>query len=265
MLQIFLYPVLILLIFSVISGPLGVFMIWKRISYFADALAHASILGAAASFLTNINPWFGAFFISTFFAVTSYFIRDKFNIKSDVAISLTSSFFVALALILLKFSNNNFHTIESFLFGDILLVSKEDVLSMALTFALAVTWIIFRWKDIFKIIISEDIAISEGINVKKINLEVLVVMSLFVANSMKIMGIMLLTSSMILPAVIAIKLFSNPIKVLFGSTAAGTIISIISFIIAFNFDQSISTISVMTGFIILIVVCCVGLYTKQLK
>ena len=248
------YPLATLFIISLMAGPIGAFMVWKRISFFSDSLAHASILGGVIAFILKINPSIGLIPISIIFALLTFIMRQKMPLRSDLSISLLASFFMAISLFVAKVSGISFHIIESLLFGDILMVGSIDFYEILVSFAVLMTWVIIRWKDIFKLILSEDIAISEGINTKRLSLEVLIVMAGFISKAMKIMGVMLLTANLIIPASIAIMLFTSPLKILIGSAITGLIISLISVGFAYNFDQSISVLSVMTGFALLNVV-----------
>lgn len=205
------------LISSLIAGisivaslcPLGCIVLWRRLPYLGDAIAHSSILGIVLGLMFNINITLSVIFVSILFSLILTFLRKES--VSDILIVIFSYSFLALGLFLLPFIVSNTQVdIFSYLFGDILLVDATEIKISIACSVLILIWIYFRWKQLLLVSINEDLAVAEGINLKKIDLEFMLITAFIIAISIKIVGVLLIAAMLIIPSAAARNISTSP-------------------------------------------------------
>jgi zinc transport system permease protein len=211
------------LLLILVTGPLGSFVIWKRIAYFGDTLAHSALLGVA------IGIWFS---IDIKIAVVGYCLLaaallTKFNhskrIALDTLLGILSHGSLAIGLVLLSLADNIFIDLNSLLFGDLLAVNDGDLLLIAGVCALVAVVISGLWRQLLSVTVHPELASVEGINVERIELILLLCLALVVAIGMQVVGVLLVTALLIIPAATARKLSSSPEQMAFYSILFGVI------------------------------------------
>lgn len=202
--------------------PLGCVVLWKRLSYFVDAIAHASLLGVVIGLLCPSHMHLIIIVSSMLFAGILFFLRrEKAN---DALITICSYGFLSLGLFLLVFiPHNNQIDIFSFLFGDVLLVSLEDIMFVSSCTAALLVWFYFRWKQLLLISINEDLAFVEGANTRQIEFEFMMVIAFFTALSIGIVGVLLIVALLVIPASVARNLSSSARQMLLLSVVVGSV------------------------------------------
>jgi zinc transport system permease protein len=232
--------------------PLGCVVLWKRLSYFGDAIAHASLLGIVIGLLAFKYMTLIVIVFSVLFAIILYFLRK--DGANDSLIIIFSYGFLSLGLFLLVFIPHNNHIdVFSYLFGDILLVSYEDILFVLTCSTILLTWLYFRWKDLLLISINEDLAIVRGVNTKRVDLEFMIALAFFVALSVGVVGVFLIVALLVIPASSARNLSSSPGQMLIFSIILG-ILSLLGGIIgSYHLDTPSGPSIVLTSVIIYIV------------
>ena len=202
--------------------PLGCIVLWKRLSYFGDAISHASLLGVVVGLLVFKFMTLVIIVFSILFAIILFFLRK--DGASDALIIIFSYGFLSLGLFLLVFvPHSNQTDVFAYLFGDILLVSYMDILFVLICSAALLIWLYFRWKQLLLISINEDLATVNYINSKKIELEFMVALAFFVALSVGIVGVFLIVALLVIPASSARNLSSSPEQMLVLSIVLGLI------------------------------------------
>lgn len=202
--------------------PLGCVVLWKRLSYFVDAVAHASLLGIVIGLLCPVHMDIIVIMCSMIFAGILFFLRrEKSN---DALITICSYSFLSFGLFLLVFiPHNNQIDLFSFLFGDILLVSLKDIAFVISCTIVSLIWLCLRWKHLLLIAINEELAVVEGINVKKIEFEFMMVIAFFTALSIGIVGILLIVALLVIPASAARNFSCSAKQMLVLSVLVGSI------------------------------------------
>lgn len=246
------------LIYSVLAGigiaiaicPIGCVMLWRRIPYFGDALAHASILGIVLGLYVGMKVTYSMMLVGIFFALLLSYLKRNQDEESALVIVLSYSF-LALGLSLLAFIS--LHTqvdIFSYLFGDILLVDRSETILSICSSLIALAWLSIRWKKLLLISINEDLAKVEGVNIKRIDLEFLIVIAFLVSISVKIFGVLLVASILVIPATAARNCSNSPIKMLIFATVIG-VISVMSGIgLSYLIDSPSGPSIVLSSFLI---------------
>ena len=218
------------LIYSIIAGvvivsslcPLGCIVLWRRIPYLGDAIAHSSILGIVLGLILNINITIAVVLMSMMFAVLLILLHKE--AISDILIVIFSYGFLALGLFIIPFIISNTQVdIFSYLFGDILLVDDAEIKLSLLCSVFVLLWIFFRWKKLLLISINEDLAIVEGINLKRMNLEFMLITAFMIAVSIKVVGVMLIAAMLVIPSTTARNISTSPLQMLGFSVVIGVI------------------------------------------
>jgi zinc transport system permease protein len=240
---------------AISTSLIGVFILWKKISYFGDALAHSSLLGLAFSSIIAWQPIFGVIIFALIFAVLVSLV-DRENLYSkDTIIGIISYSCLAFGLILIAIFPSNVN-LSNYLFGDIIAISKTEIILIYLGSFLVIIATIFWFKKLLLSTINHDLAVIEGINVARLELKFLLLTSLIIAISIKITGIFLITALLILPAAIARNFSKTPIQMIFITLGISILANFCGLLISLNWDlpAGASIIGVLASlfFIILI-------------
>jgi zinc transport system permease protein len=199
---IFIKPFLALILTCAISSLLGVFVLWKKLSYFGDAISHSILLGAALGTIFNLQQDFSLIIFAIFFALLVGFMAQNRYFSKDTIITISSYFCITLAIILNDLSGKNLDFSE-YIFGDLSSVESLDIVILTAILIGTIVFAILANAKILLINLAKDLATVEGINNNKWNNIFLVLLTLTVAISVKIVGILLVTALLVLPAAIA--------------------------------------------------------------
>ena len=218
------------LLYAVIAGsaivsslcPLGCIILWRRLPYLGDAIAHSSILGIVIGFMFGINVTVSIVITGVLFSFILILLRKK--IESNILVVIFSYSFLALGLFLLPFVVANSQIdIFSYLFGDILLVDSTEIYVITICSIAILVWIYCRWKPLLLMSINEDLAIVEGVNLKRMELEFMLVTAFIVGISIKIIGVLLMAAILVIPAAAARNISRTPAQMLRFSVVFGVV------------------------------------------
>ncbi len=193
-----------------IAGPLGVFIIWRRMAYFGDTLSHSAILGVALGFLLSININIGILVSTILVAILLTLAQRQKQLGSDTLLGIMAHSALSLGLILISFVEGVRVDIDSWLFGDILTVSWGDLGLIAIGVSVVLTLLVFIWQPLLSLTVHEELARVEGVNVSLISAIYTLLIAILVAISMKIIGALLITSLLIIPAATARQFSRSP-------------------------------------------------------
>ncbi len=205
------------LIVAIVCAPLGCFVVWKRMSYFGDSLAHSSLLGIALGLLLGTNISVTILIVASGFAVLLLWLQQQRLLATDTLLGILSHAALAVGLIMISLIDNQNIDIYSYLFGDILSVGKKDLIVISIGGALVLSLLYTFWERFTLIALNEELAQAEGVSVIKMNLLFTLLMSIVVAISIQIVGILLITSMLIIPAAAARQWAQSPQQMAFLS------------------------------------------------
>ncbi len=195
---------------ALVAGPLGCFIVWRRLAYFGDTLSHASLLGVALAFLLNINITLAVFVICTLVSLLLLTLQRRGGLSSDALLGLLAHSSLALGLVCLAFMTWIRMDLMGFLFGDILSVSRLDIGIIYGGGAVVLAVLAMIWRPLFAGTVNADLAEAEGMQPQRANLIFMVLMATVIAIAMKIVGVLLITALLIIPAATARRLSSGP-------------------------------------------------------
>lgn len=188
---------------AVVGGVLGVFIVLRGMSFFSDAIAHASLLGVALALVLALQPFLGAMVIALLTAAAIALLRGRTVASFDTLIGVFFSAAVALAVIVIGFFKGFRADLLAFLFGDILALQGTDVLLAWILSALVLILLALSWRPVVLSTLHRDLASVEGVRVVQTDLLFLVLVALVVAVSIKIAGVILVSALLIVPAAAA--------------------------------------------------------------
>ena len=154
---------------ALISGLVGCFVVWRRLSYYGESIAHSSLLGAGLGILLGIGINFGVVFICLLFGILFLWLQQSKALSSDTLLGVLAHVALALGIIVISFNKIKID-LHAILFGDILTVSYNDIWGMYVGVFLAVIIILFNWSSLLLVTVDEDLAKAEGINPLYMNL-----------------------------------------------------------------------------------------------
>ena len=206
-----------------LAGPLGCFVVWRRMAYFGDSLAHNALLGVALGLLLGMDLTLGVIAGSVLLAAFLLAMQQQKRLASDTLLGLMAHAGLALGLVVLSFFESLRVDLLSYLFGDILAVSWADLAWVyASAFAgLAVLAVI--WRPLLAVTVHEDLARAEGVAVWPTRLAFVLLIAIVIAIAMKIVGILLITALLIIPAATARRFAETPEQMAALAVAAGAL------------------------------------------
>ncbi len=224
------------LLVGLICPLTGVFITLRRMSMIADALSHVSLSGVAAGLMTGVQPVLTASAFAVGGALLIESLRDKYRHYAELSIAIILSTGVALAAILIGISDGSSAGLMSYLFGSIVLLNSGDVKIMVAFGVPALLLTVLFAKELFSITFDENAARASGLPVKFISVGFTVMTALAIAVAMRIVGILLVSSMMILPVAAAMQLSRSFTGTLVCSVVTGEFAVVAGLFLSFYLD-----------------------------
>lgn len=211
---------------ALVAGPLGCFIVWRRLAYFGDTLSHAALLGVALAFLFEINITVAVFVVSAFVSIALLLLQRRASLSADALLGLLAHSALALGLVVLAFMTWIRMDLMGFLFGDILAVSRMEIAIIWIGGGIVLTILAIIWRPLFAATVNREMAEAEGMNPQRADIAFMLLMALVIAISMKIVGVLLITAMLIIPAATARRFATGPeqMAVLAAVIGAGAVI-----------------------------------------
>ena len=191
---------------SIICSLIGLFLVLKRHSLFGDALAHVAFGGISLGLFTGIYPLWTAYIVAILSAVGVNKLRESTRIPPDASIAVLLTSGLAVGVILISISGGFTLDLFSFLFGNILLVSNEDVIMILITDAIVIPLIYIFYRKLILIIFDEKQAKVSGLHVTWINTLFIILASITIIASIRLVGVLLISSLIVIPNITALLL-----------------------------------------------------------
>ncbi len=202
---------------ALIAAPLGVFVVWQRQSYFGATLAHSALLGVSIGLFLETNLTLTVVAVSLFIAWAIFQLSHYQQLSSDTLLGILAHSSLAFGLIIISLQEGVQIDLMSYLFGDVLSITHVDLGLIAFIGLLVFLFYHRHWQDLLNITLNPELAHVEGVAVKKVQLQFILLLALMIALSMKIVGVLLVTSLLIIPAAAARRLSNTPEKMLWIS------------------------------------------------
>jgi zinc transport system permease protein len=210
MIDVLLYALLAGLGVAAVTGPLGAFIVWRRMAYFGDTLAHSSLLGVALALFLSISPTLSVIAICLILALILVVLQQQQTLASDTLLGILSHTSLAVGLVAMALMPEVRVDLLSLLFGDLLTVNINDVLTIYAISAITILLLFKLWKPLLAMTIHEELAKVEGIPVKAVRTVFMLMIALEIAIAMKVVGVLLITALLVIPAATARRFSQTP-------------------------------------------------------
>ena len=221
---------------ALIAGPLGSFVVWRKMSYFGDTLAHASLLGIALGFLLDINLYLALLVCCLGLASLLVVMQRQKIVATDTLLGILAHSALSLGLIAVSFLDDVRIDLMSYLFGDLLAVTPSDLVFIWSGVIVVGALVYYFWQPLLSSSINEELASVEGINVDLMRLVLMLLMGAVIAVGMKFVGALIMTSLLIIPAATARRLSRTPEQMAFIASIIGCISVLCGITLSWHFD-----------------------------
>ncbi|MBL3570006.1 hypothetical protein DSD19_07055 [Rhodovulum sp. BSW8] len=184
------------------AAPLGCFVVWRRMAYFGDATAHAAILGVALSLTFSVSIFAGVLAVSLAMAFTVSTLGGR-TFATDTLLGVLAHSALAFGLVAASFLSGIRIDLMAYLFGDILAVMPADLAVIWGGAALVLGLLAWRWSALLEATIDPDMALSDGVDPKTERIVLTLALAVVVAVAIKVVGALLITALLIVPAAAA--------------------------------------------------------------
>ncbi|MEL6289453.1 MAG: metal ABC transporter permease [Pseudomonadota bacterium] len=242
------------------AGPLGCVVVWRRLSYFGDTLAHAALLGIALGLLLSINLTVSILAAAVVLSLALLALQKRGGLPSDALLGLLSHGSLAIGLVVLASMTWVRVDLMGFLFGDILAVTRTDIAVIWLGGLGVVGALVWIWTPLLASTINRDLAAAEGLAPDRVTLVFTLLLAIVVALSIKVVGVLLITALLIIPAAGA-RFFARSPEQMAG-IAAG--IGVVSVVCGLQGSLMLDTPSGPSIVVASLVAFCIGLVVRPL-
>lgn len=207
---------------ALVTGPLGCFIVWRRMSYFGDTMAHSALLGVALSLVAQVNVTFGVFVIAAVVAGALLLLQRRNTLSTDALLGILSHSALAIGLVVAFLSGIRVD-LMGFLFGDILAVSVTDIAVIWLGGAMIVGVLVAMWRPLLAATVNAELAEAEGMRPEVTRVIFMLLLASVIAIAMKIVGVLLITALLIIPPATARRVSGTPEVMAVVSAVAGAV------------------------------------------
>ncbi|HBH7051200.1 TPA: zinc ABC transporter permease subunit ZnuB [Morganella morganii] len=211
------------MLLAIAAGPLGSFVVWRRMSYFGDTLAHASLLGVAFGLLLNISPFYAVIAVTLILAMLLVWLERRPQLAVDTLLGIMAHSALSLGLVVVSLMSNVRVDLMAYLFGDLLSVTYEDLLPIAVGVTIVTGLLMWQWRNLLSLTISPELAFVDGINPGRLRMMLMLVTALTIGLAMKFVGALIITSLLIIPAAAARRFARTPEQMAVGAVVTGMI------------------------------------------
>ncbi len=221
---------------AAIAGPLGSFVVWRRMAFFGDALAHSALLGVALGFLLHIEVNIAIAALCAVFATLLTAMLARARLAPDTLLSICAFTALSVGLVALSFVEEVRVDLVGYLFGDILAVGRADLAWIwgGAVAGLAVLGLL--WRKLLAVTVHADLAAVEGVNVPAMRLAFVLLLAILVAVAMKIVGVLLVTALLVMPAAAARRFARSPESMAAIAAGIGAFASVAGLLASVEFD-----------------------------
>ncbi|WP_315077629.1 metal ABC transporter permease [uncultured Clostridium sp.] len=239
------------IIVAILCPFIGLFIVLRRNSMIGDTLSHSSFAGVAIGLVIGTNPIITAFLFTSLCAIIIEFLRDYYKKYSELVMSIVLTLSLGIAIILVS-SGKAVAKVDSFLFGSILTVTRSDILLISLIGAICIILLLIIYNKLIYVTFDENGAKTVGINVKLINYIFTLLVGATISLSIQIMGILVVSSIMVVPVATAMQLKKGFNKTLIFSIIFGLIDVILGLVLSYYLNSAPGGTIALTSVIMLV-------------
>lgn len=221
---------------ALLAGPLGSLMVWRRLAYFGDTLAHSGLLGITLALALHFNIFIGVALISLVVALALFGLQSRLKVSSDTLLGLISYTALASGLLILGVMEEIRVDVLGFLYGDILTLGWSEVALIYGGGIFLLGGLIGIWPSLLRITIDPDLAQVEGVRVRSTELAYLILLAIVIAIAVKVVGVLLITALLIIPATAARHWAKSPEQMASLASGLGAIATVLGILASHIWD-----------------------------
>ena len=244
------------------AAPLGCFVVWRRMAYFGEATAHAALLGVSLSLMFEFSVFLGAIFVSLLMASLVTLTQGR-SLFLDTLLGVVGHMSLATGLVVVSFISGVRIELMAYLIGDILSVSKSDLLLIWIGLVTVLVLLFWRWSALLLCTLNEDLATSSGLNPKRESYALTIGLAIVVAVGIKVVGVLLIISMLIIPAASARSLVSTPEKMALFASVIGVLSAVLGLNASYVFDTPTGPSIVCVASLIFIITLVLSFFVGQ--
>ena len=206
---------------ALVTGPAGCFVVWRRMAYFGETIAHSALLGVALAILSDLHLAAGVFATASVVVLVLFYLERRDTLPTDTLLGLLAHGGLALGLVTLSFFPNMRLDLQALLFGDILAVSRVDLALIWGGGAVALGLLAWLWRPLLAATVSEDLAQVAGLRPERARLLFGLLVAAVIAVAIKIVGVLLIVALLVIPAATVRRFASSPERMVVAAAAAG--------------------------------------------
>lgn len=188
---------------ALLAGPFGALMVWRRLAYFGDTLSHSGLLGVTLALAMHIDILWGVVSIAVLVALLLMMLARGVSVAPDTLLGLLSHTLLALGLLMIALVKGIQVDVLGFLYGDILALATLDLWIIFIGGAIVLSLVCYLWSDLLRLTLDPDLAAVEGVAVKWVEGFFLILLAVVIAIAMKMVGVLLITALLLIPAAAA--------------------------------------------------------------
>ena len=223
-------------IIATVASLVGSFVVLRRYAMISDTLAHVALVGVAIGILVGANPLWVAVIVSVLISWVIEYLRYVKRLYSDSVMAIFMSGSLAVAVIIVSIAGAFNNTLISYLFGNILTVTTQDIITIAIFASLSLLLIIRYYHQLLFVAYDEEVAKTSGVNVKLLNFLLMTIVALVVALSIRVVGSLLIGALMIIPVMTAMQFKQSFLKTIFIGIAISLISVFLGLIASYEFE-----------------------------
>ncbi|MBX2857215.1 MAG: metal ABC transporter permease [Cellvibrionaceae bacterium] len=258
MIELLIAPLLAGMALVLATGPLGCFIVWGRMAYFGDTLAHSALLGVVLGVLLQFNVALAILLLCALVALSLWWLQRSELLASDTLLGILSHSCLALGLVGISLIENSRVNVFGLLVGDLLTVGWGEVILIAVISLLVQAAIVFKWRSLLLLVVDPELAKVEGVPTAAMRLLLMLLIAVVIAIAMQIVGVLLITAMLIIPAAGARYLSTSPERMALWATVGGLFAVSSGIMSALLFDLPLGPAIVILAALFFLVCACVG-------
>lgn len=223
---------------ALVAGPLGCFIVWRRMAYFGDAMAHSALLGVALGFLLDIAPAAGIIAVAGLIALLLVALQRQGNLAVDTLLGIFAHGALSLGLVVFGLMAWLRLDLMAYLFGDILAVTWAEIVWIYGGGFGVLGVLALIWRPLLAATVHADLAQAEGVPVVAVQTAFMLLIALIIALAIKLVGVLLITSLLIIPAAAARRFARTPEQMALGASLIGAAAVVAGLVASLRWDTA---------------------------
>jgi zinc transport system permease protein len=245
------------LIMVAIAAPMGCLMVWQRLAFLSDTLGHAAVMGVGLGLLLQVQPIFGVLAVALLIVFSLSRVTSFNTALSEATLAIISHTGLAGGIILVGLMPAPAVNLEAILFGDLLATTVTDLAVLLTTTVLLLLLLLHHWRAFVAVSVSREMAQAEGIEVRKVQFLMYIMIALLVAVMMKVMGVLLIAAMLVIPTSSARLLSRSPEQMVLISALYGLFALAGGITGSFHFDWQTGPAIVVSATVLLLLTLAV--------